>query len=151
MQRVERRYLLLGGCNHIPIVLLRSHFMSSKLGQKRGRWSQCVSTWAKRQKNKSHVWSSAFQLGVNEFVTLWLSWCCVWLWIWWVWLCGAASFRSGLLVIRTTKDPGLFEVKEWRSKDFDGSSLPWADAESCRLSYIYGLTVQPKEPRAIER
>jgi hypothetical protein len=27
-------------------------------------------------------------------------------------LCGAASFRSGLLVIHTTKDPGLFEVKE---------------------------------------
>lgn len=36
MQRVERRYLLLGGCNHIPIVLLRSYFMSSKLGQKEG-------------------------------------------------------------------------------------------------------------------
>jgi hypothetical protein len=29
-----------------------------------------------------------------------------------LWLCGAASFRSGLLVIHTTKDPGLFEVKE---------------------------------------
>lgn len=67
-----------------------------------------------------------------------------------LWLCRAASFRSGPLVIHTTKDPGLFEVKEWRSKDFDGSSLPWADAKSCRLSYIYGPAVWPKEPRAIE-